>query len=60
MGYERHGLRGTVHSSFWTVKSCQTPVRLELIGLRARYSLRLEAGMSLYGNDLDEIRTTVE
>jgi aminomethyltransferase len=37
-----------------------TPERLQLAGLGARDSLRLEAGMCLYGHDLDETTTPVE
>lgn len=33
---------------------------VQLIGLGARDSLRLEAGMCLYGSDLDETTTPVE
>ncbi|GAO15094.1 hypothetical protein UVI_02048460 [Ustilaginoidea virens] len=36
------------------------PERLRLAGLGARDSLRLEAGMCLYGNDLDDATTPVE
>ncbi|KAG9234114.1 aminomethyltransferas-like protein [Amylocarpus encephaloides] len=37
-----------------------TPEKLQLAGLGARDSLRLEAGMCLYGHDLDEATTPVE
>jgi aminomethyltransferase len=36
------------------------PQRLQLAGLGARDSLRLEAGMCLYGHDLDDSTTPVE
>lgn len=36
------------------------PEKLQLAGLGARDSLRLEAGMCLYGHDLDETTTPVE
>ncbi|KAF4636958.1 hypothetical protein G7Y89_g1134 [Cudoniella acicularis] len=37
-----------------------TPEKLQLAGLGARDSLRLEAGMCLYGHDLDDSTTPVE
>ncbi|KAI5369292.1 Putative glycine cleavage T-protein/YgfZ [Septoria linicola] len=37
-----------------------TPERLRFAGLGARDSLRLEAGMCLYGHDLDDTTTPVE
>ena len=37
-----------------------TPSRLQFAGLGARDSLRLEAGMCLYGHDLDDSTTPVE
>ncbi|KAI9833886.1 MAG: hypothetical protein M1819_003395 [Sarea resinae] len=37
-----------------------TPSRLQWAGLGARDSLRLEAGMCLYGHDLDDTTTPVE
>lgn len=37
-----------------------TPNRLQFAGLGARDSLRLEAGMCLYGHDLDDTTTPVE
>lgn len=37
-----------------------TPTKLQLAGLGARDSLRLEAGMCLYGHDLDDTTTPVE
>jgi aminomethyltransferase len=40
--------------------SSATPERLQFAGLGARDSLRLEAGMCLYGHDLDDTTTPVE
>ncbi|RDL41957.1 putative aminomethyltransferase, mitochondrial [Venustampulla echinocandica] len=37
-----------------------TPEKLQLAGLAARDSLRLEAGMALYGHDIDDSTTPVE
>lgn len=43
-----------------TLLKTATPERLQLAGLGARDSLRLEAGMCLYGHDLDDSTTPVE
>jgi len=43
-----------------TLLKSATPERLQLAGLGARDSLRLEAGMCLYGHDLDDSTTPVE
>ena len=43
-----------------TLLQSATPARLQLAGLGARDSLRLEAGMCLYGHDLDDSTTPVE
>ncbi|TVY54995.1 putative aminomethyltransferase [Lachnellula suecica] len=43
-----------------TLLQSATPAQLQLAGLGARDSLRLEAGMCLYGHDLDDSTTPVE
>ncbi|KAI8632397.1 glycine cleavage system T protein [Xylariaceae sp. FL1651] len=43
-----------------TLLNTAGPERLQLAGLGARDSLRLEAGMCLYGHDLDDTTTPVE
>lgn len=43
-----------------TLLKTATPEQLQLAGLGARDSLRLEAGMCLYGHDLDDTTTPVE
>ncbi|KAI0095800.1 glycine cleavage system T protein [Nemania sp. FL0031] len=43
-----------------TLLSTAGPERLQFAGLGARDSLRLEAGMCLYGHDLDDSTTPVE
>lgn len=43
-----------------TLLKTATPEQLQFAGLGARDSLRLEAGMCLYGHDLDDTTTPVE
>lgn len=48
-------------SSLWqAVTQAGSPEGMELVGLGARDSLRLEMRMALYGNDMDEATTPVE
>lgn len=42
------------------VMAAGTPLGLELIGLGARDTLRLEMGYMLYGNDIDDVTTPLE
>ncbi|KAF4971069.1 hypothetical protein FSARC_2017 [Fusarium sarcochroum] len=50
----------TTTPTIQTLLSKAGPERLQLAGLGARDSLRLEAGMCLYGHDLDDTTTPVE
>ncbi|HBF97151.1 MAG TPA: glycine cleavage system aminomethyltransferase GcvT [Alphaproteobacteria bacterium] len=47
------------HAAEWAEKLLSAP-EVEPIGLGARDSLRLEAGLCLYGHDIDETTTPVE
>jgi aminomethyltransferase len=47
------------HATAFVEKLLESP-EVALIGLGARDSLRLEAGLCLYGNDIDETTTPVE
>ncbi|KAI9172120.1 aminomethyltransferase [Paramyrothecium foliicola] len=50
----------TTVSATESLLTAATPEKLKLAGLGARDSLRLEAGMCLYGHDLDDTTTPVE
>lgn len=50
----------TTPSAVEALMKAAGPERLQLAGLGARDSLRLEAGMCLYGHDLDDTITPVE
>ncbi len=57
LGYEFY-LPSELALSFWT--TCLEDERLEPAGLGARDTLRLEIGLPLYGQDLDEKHTPAE
>ncbi|KAF8336017.1 glycine cleavage system T protein [Amanita rubescens] len=62
-GFNLHVARGgyTGEDGFEiSIPPSQTVEPIQLAGLAARDSLRLEAGMCLYGNDLDESTSPVE
>jgi aminomethyltransferase len=59
-GFELY-LRPEVASGVWqTLLENGTPHGMKPIGLGARDTLRLEAGLMLYGNDIDETTTPLE
>ena len=59
-GFEISIPPGAVDAVAETLMESGRPDRLRLAGLGARDSLRLEAGMCLYGHDLDDTTTPVE
>ena len=59
-GFEISIVRGETSSVVEALLQSAGKERLQLAGLGARDSLRLEAGMCLYGHDLDDSTTPVE
>jgi aminomethyltransferase len=59
-GYEMYCANEDMVSLFLALEAEGEPFGLKLIGLGARDTLRLEAKLSLYGNDIDETTTPLE
>lgn len=59
-GFEIYIPSGDADTVWQAVTEAGSPEGMELVGLGARDSLRLEMKMALYGNDMDEGTTPVE
>jgi aminomethyltransferase len=59
-GFELMVDAGSAESLWWALIEAGAPEGLKPVGLGARDTLRLEAKMALYGNDIDEEHTVLE
>ena len=59
-GLELYAAADQAEGLWETLATAGADVSLELIGLGARDTLRLEAGLALYGNDIDDTTTPLE
>jgi aminomethyltransferase len=59
-GYEIYGSGEQIVRVFHALEKAGEPMGMQLIGLGARDTLRLEAKLCLYGNDIDETTNPLE